>query len=144
MSDDDRLPMDYYEADGEGGWIATYEGADGELCVELGQYIRYPWLQDAAMGELERLQALDTPGCGFYEWLSERYPGIDFNFDADEDITASVGDAYREGESTEDLIMRLHDQPVWIRLMNEGAIYYQLRDAWAKHLGVELYPEVVR
>jgi hypothetical protein len=142
---EDRLKPSYFEPDEEGYLMAHDEADENGFAkgATLALYVLYPWEQNGAYPETEAgLPKLNR--AGFTEWLEARYPTLDFDFSADVHATAEIGDEYRDGETTEELLGRLHDTPDWIRLRNEGTIFYTMRDAWAKHCGVELYPEVAR
>lgn len=137
----DRLPVDFYEPDEE-GFIQSYTDEDGRVIgVEIGLYVVDPWNQ----GDPEGAEgiAATMPQDGYAQWIEARYPGIsDWDFCADDATTALVSGEYRDGESTDDLIMRLtRGNRDFNRLRDEGTMFYTLRNAWADHVGVDLYPE---
>lgn len=110
--------------------------------VSLVLYVEYPWNQTSGQPADARLHELDSPdddGRVFMDWIEGRYPAMEFVWGGSEAIEAEVFGNYLEGEDTTSLVGRLTGVRDYRRLHDEGTVLYTMRDAWAEHVGVDLY-----
>jgi hypothetical protein len=124
----DKLEPGYFEADDEGYIQADEEaGPDGKATgVTVALRVDDPSVQIKTMHG-ETFEFTEEELDAWPDWIEKQYPADDWNFDADDMGEAYFWSSYQEGETTEQLLMRLTvDNARYNKIRNRCCIYYTM------------------
>lgn len=146
----DRVEPSFFEGDDEGYWQATDEaGEDGfAKGISFTMYVTYPWAQTGPTGDAGKVHFTEKEKNKFVEWVQEEYDPADkrgdknalgWGFTSDDIFEVEFFGEYLPGESTGELALRVcNSDSRYLRLHNEGTIFYHLRDKFAEHCGIDI------